>query len=536
MSISSELLTLNNTKTAIRTAINNKGGSVSASDTFASYADAITNLPSGGSGNPLLKSIDVSDFTGVSFDGVASYITDVTIPSGVRTIGMYAFRETGLTTITIPSSVTTISSYTFYQSKLTSITIPSTVRNLGQSVFQYCTNLTSITLPNNITVISSGLLSGCSSLTNCTIPETVTTIQNTAFENCGLTTIIIPSSVTTIGYGVFQGCTRLTSVIVNATTPPTLDANAFNNTNNCPIYVPAASVDAYKAATKWSTYASRIYPITQLATVDGNPVYNYELGNIDSTTILSTELVKMPTGTSIEFAEGITNIGGSISGYTTVTLPSTFATFNDQNMIGSSVTTLTMKSTTPPTAERNNFGGAGLTVIYVPASAVDTYKAASGWSNFASIIEGISSPSITIVKYIGQSNPADIGEYVGCNGTLQIDAIPAASENSTFDSDIKASGLIIVEDNNGNDVTSQCTFSSNDYYKWDTSQDPSYDGESPVQYFWVLDTDIGEADAQNPRSTTITATYGNLSDTFTIEWTTTSNCEEPEPDPEEPEE
>jgi hypothetical protein len=139
-----------------------------------------------------------------------------------------------------------------------------------------------------------------------------------------------------------------------------------------------------------------------------------------------------------------------------------------------------------------------------------------------------------------QSNPADWGDFEGCSETQNVDVIPAASSSSTFDSDIKASGSILVEDNNGNDVTSQCTFSSNDYYKWDSTQDPSYDGESEAYYEWRLDTYIGDADAQNPQSATITATYGNLSDDFTIEWTTTSNCEEPEPepepDPEEPEE
>ena len=39
------------TKEAIRTAINNKGGTLTTSDTFASYPTAIDNLPSGGGGS-----------------------------------------------------------------------------------------------------------------------------------------------------------------------------------------------------------------------------------------------------------------------------------------------------------------------------------------------------------------------------------------------------------------------------------------------------------------------------------------------------
>jgi len=67
--------------------------------------------------------------------------------------------------------------------------------------------------------------------------------------------------VTSIGNEAFDSCRSLTSVTVEATTPPTLSTDAFNSTNNCPIYVPCDSVDTYKAASGWSTYASRIQAI-----------------------------------------------------------------------------------------------------------------------------------------------------------------------------------------------------------------------------------------------------------------------------------
>ena len=323
MSISSELLTLNNTKTAIRTAINNKGGSVEASAPFASYATAIANLPSG-SGNKLLTSIDVSEFSGTTFNKVPNYITSVTIPNGVTSIGDYAF--------------------------------------------EYCYGITSIDIPNS-----------------------VTTIGNYAFRSAGLTTITLPENLTSIGYMAFTSTQYLQSFIFLATTPPTLQVDAITNGNNCPIYVPSASVETYKAANRWSNYASRIYPITQVATVDNTPVYNYDLGMTSSTTMItSTNMQKMPTGTSLELAEGIIDAGGSFGNYTSITLPSTFSSFDDQGMIGNTTTTLTCLATTPPTAERNDIGGANLTAIYVPAASVSDYQAASGWSNFASIIQAIS--------------------------------------------------------------------------------------------------------------------------------------------------
>jgi hypothetical protein len=115
----------------------------------------------------------------------------------------------------------------------------------------------------NDTIIGDSAFRSIRSMISVTIPNTVTSIDNNAFNGCdGLTTVIMPSTITSIGDRAFNGCDGLTSVTIKATTPPTLGQSAFNNTNNCPIYVPAASVDTYKAANGWSTYASRIQAIS----------------------------------------------------------------------------------------------------------------------------------------------------------------------------------------------------------------------------------------------------------------------------------
>ena len=124
-------------------------------------------------------------------------------------------------------------------------------------------DITTLNIPSGTTKIGNYAFSGCSSLTSVTIPNSVTSIGDSTFQNCrSLTNIVIPNSVSKIGTYTFRGCTGLTSITIQATTPPTLKSiNAFSNTNNCPIYVPAESVNTYKTATNWNKLSNRISAI-----------------------------------------------------------------------------------------------------------------------------------------------------------------------------------------------------------------------------------------------------------------------------------
>jgi len=245
-----------------------------------------------------------------SFSG-CSNLTSITIPSNVTSIGGSVFSNcSNLTSIVIPDNVTSVGSAIFANcTSLTSVTMSPNITVIGQDAFKGCSSLTSVNLSDNITSIGDGAFSGCTSLSSLTIPSGLTSISKYIFYNCsGLTSIIIPDSVVTIasqafyccsgltsinipnsvvtiasqafyccsglisatiGSGVtyiamnaFYNCSGLTGITIERTTPPTLVVNALTNTNNCPIYVPAASVDTYKAASGWSSYASRIQPIS----------------------------------------------------------------------------------------------------------------------------------------------------------------------------------------------------------------------------------------------------------------------------------
>lgn len=93
--------------------------------------------------------------------------------------------------------------------------------------------------------------------------SSVTTIQQEAFNDCSnLEEIILPNTIETIGSEAFKDCGSLESFTCMATNPPTIESDTFYGINgSCIFYVPAASVDTYKAATNWSDLAENIQAI-----------------------------------------------------------------------------------------------------------------------------------------------------------------------------------------------------------------------------------------------------------------------------------
>ena len=266
MSIATEISRIQQAKADIKSSIEAKGVTVPSAaliDDYSDYVDAIQT--GGGGGTPIVESVDVSDYTGGATFNFLKQITDVNWPSGVKYIDEKAFYHcTSLTSVTIPNSVTHIYNNAFDNcTGLTSVTIPDSVKEIQNYAFQYCSGLTSVTIPNSVTSIGGGVFTRCTGLTSVAIPNSVTSIGGSAFYGCSsLTSVTIGSGVTSIGSYTFSGCSSLTSITVNATTPPTLEnSNAFNNTNDCPIYVPAGSVNAYKTANRWSELSSRIQAI-----------------------------------------------------------------------------------------------------------------------------------------------------------------------------------------------------------------------------------------------------------------------------------
>jgi hypothetical protein len=76
-------------------------------------------------------------------------------------------------------------------------------------------------------------------------------------------------------------------------------------------------------------------------------------------------------------------------GLKNLTIPSSITEISSSITTLNELETLTCKATTPPIINNSLTNTPNLIAIYVPAASVDAYKAASGWSDFTSIIQAI---------------------------------------------------------------------------------------------------------------------------------------------------
>lgn len=234
---------------------------------FISIPKSVTNVGTGAFQNcSTLTSITLPDSFATlrenCFNGCYS-LSSITIPNTIKTIGDSAFNSCyALISVNIPSGVTSMGSNVFQNCySLRPVTIPSGVTSIPSRTFSNSYTLITITMHNGITSIRSNAFTGCSNLLFITIPSSVTSIEGDAFLNCySLSSITIPERVTSIEANAFKGCGGMRVYHVLPMTPPTLgNANAFEGIpGDCIIYVPRGSLNAYKTATNWSTYASRM--------------------------------------------------------------------------------------------------------------------------------------------------------------------------------------------------------------------------------------------------------------------------------------
>ena len=324
----------------------------------------------------------------------------ITIPNSVTSIGRYAFQKSGITSIAIPNSVTEIKDGTFKESSLQSIEIPNSVTSIGNSAFKesglrsieipnsvtsignyafdYCSLLTSVTLSNNLYSIGGYAFRSCV-MSSITIPDGVNRIENNAFYRCALKSVTLGKGVKTIEVDAFS-CMSLKEICCFAENVPNTNSRSFDYVSDVTLYVPEASVDAYRTA--WG-FCSTVLAIDEDGKVISGPCGE----NVNFSLNLETGVLSV-TGTgantsnpwknklsqikSVEIADGVTSICSyaffGCSSLTSVTIPNSVTSIGDVAFADCS----------------------GLTSVTIPNSVTSIgYGAFAGCSGLTSVISEI---------------------------------------------------------------------------------------------------------------------------------------------------
>lgn len=228
--------------------------------------------------------------------------SQITLPEGITSIGDYAFYCSDLESITLPSSITEISDYCFsYCEQLKSASIPASVTKIGYEAFSE-TGLTSISLPG-VTTIRSFAFRDCKQLADVKFAEGLESMEDEAFLNCrALTEIDLPSTFMSMFGDAFSDCTKVKKVICRAVTPPTHE-NGQPILNGCDmtnvkLYVPAMSIDRYRAESGWKTFYT-ILPLEEKTSY----AYIYDNATIDDATEFTNDL-ELSIGWTYQYRNG----------------------------------------------------------------------------------------------------------------------------------------------------------------------------------------------------------------------------------------
>ena len=196
-------------------------------------------------------------FTKCIIDGSVAASGDITsLLNGVggnAAVGVCCYKNmfagcTGLTQApALPATTLAQSCYEFLFQNCTGLTAPPSLPATTladycySSMFVLCTGLTKAPA-----LVATTLVNGC---------------YNSMFDRCtGITSYDVATLDNSVS--VFDNNSSCTSFTIHAKTPPTIAINTITGLKaDCIIYVPAASVDAYKAAQYWSARAAYIQAI-----------------------------------------------------------------------------------------------------------------------------------------------------------------------------------------------------------------------------------------------------------------------------------
>ena len=243
-------------------------------------------------------------------------------------------EETGAGVIAFEKDLVVLESAIRGRSALLTLSLPNSVTELGTNALSENQSLTEVKLGKGLKTIGESAFASCNSLLSIKLPNGLVSIAKLAFNSCrAMESVSMPDSVTSIGESAFAYCTSLKSLTI----PHGVEVVEQSVAYNCWNLEELILSEGIKSIGVLAFAGCNLSTVTIPSTVAeiGNMAFNgnEQLASVYCKPVVAPEL------------------GGAVFDETLIWLP------------------------------RNGATRCG--VIYVPASAYDSYVAAESWNTYA---------------------------------------------------------------------------------------------------------------------------------------------------------
>ncbi len=321
------------------------------------------------------------------------------------------------------------------KTSLVSLVLPDTLKIIGENAFSGCHSLVgALNIPEGVENIKANAFFDCYSITSLTLPSTLKVIGNPlgyseywsgAFSNCAALNgdLILPEGLETIGSGTFYGCKNLTGTLKLPSSLKTMGKGAFQGCSGFKgnLEVPQGVTEIPQHCFADCAFQGNLVLHEGIEVIGNEAFANAGLKGelylpsglvgIQNGTFKGndfTGVLVIPSGVSfigeyafsgnwrlsgtIEFPKGLLSIGsyafnscndieGIVLGDELETIQN--GAFNDC----SGLNRIVCQGSEPPVVYDGAFDGVSKDnfTVEVPGTALQLYKAASGWKDFKRI-------------------------------------------------------------------------------------------------------------------------------------------------------
>ncbi len=331
---------------------------------------------------------------------VSTYRGDVVIPAQVsynlqtfnvtQVSDLAMFNNQGLYSLVLPEGVSSIGSQAFSHCySLYDISLPSTVFRIADYAFEYCEDLTSITLPAALGDMGDGVFQQCFGLAEINVDE-----ANSGYVSIDGVLYSGKGSAAGLYMLAYPGGKRAKSFVMPDNVYE-IDSYALSANLNL------ESITLSPALSRIPSFTfSECESLAEINVAEGNKNFKGVDGvlfNADGTLLVQYPVAR--EGIEYEVPEGVETIGDASFNQayflTDLVFPSTLKLVEELAFYGvRSIRSVTCMATVPPKGLDSSLIQMGgifdssvykYGELYVPAEAVEAYKADPDWGRFAKI-------------------------------------------------------------------------------------------------------------------------------------------------------